>query len=107
MTTPRLSALSTSLRESKLDALALNPSPSLVYLTGLHFHLMERPVVVLFTADKAPVVILPELEMLKVKDLPYEVRAFSYGENPSQWGGVFADMFAPVEMKCTFIIKQN
>ncbi len=89
MTTPRLSALSTSLRESKLDALALNPSPSLVYLTGLHFHLMERPVVVLFTAGQPPVIILPELEMLKVNDLPYEVRAFSYGENPSQWGGVF------------------
>jgi Xaa-Pro dipeptidase len=30
-----------------LDCVALNPGPSLRYLTGLSFHLMERPVVVL------------------------------------------------------------
>lgn len=89
MTTHRLSQLGAFLRESKLDALALNPCPSLVYLTGLHFHLMERPVVVFFTADHPPLIILPELEMLKVKDLPYPINAFPYGENPSQWGNVF------------------
>jgi Xaa-Pro dipeptidase len=89
MTTPRLSKLSQSLQASGLDAIALNPSSSLVYLTGLHLHLMERPTVVLFPADQPPVVILPELEMLKVKALSYEVKAFPYGENPLEWGRVF------------------
>ncbi|MGD0749941.1 MAG: aminopeptidase P family protein [Anaerolineales bacterium] len=87
----RLAHLSTSIRTANLDALALNPGPSLVYLTGLHFHLMERPTVAFFTADAAPVLVLPELEMLKVKDLPFEVKTFPYGENPAEWDQVFLE----------------
>jgi Xaa-Pro dipeptidase len=87
MTTTRLAKLSASLREFKMDALALNAGPSLVYLTGLHFHLSERPVVAIFTADREPVIVLPELEMLKVKGMP--VKAFPYPENPAEWDGVF------------------
>lgn len=81
--------LAESLGQHGLEALALNPGPTLTYLTGLHFHLMERPVVAVFTADAPPVLVLPELEMLKVKALPYEVKAFPYGENPSEWEAVF------------------
>ncbi len=87
MTTPRLKILSDTLRTSSLDALVLNAGPSLVYLTGLHFHLSERPVVALFTADHEPVIILPELEMLKVSGMP--AKAFPYGESPAEWDGVF------------------
>jgi Xaa-Pro dipeptidase len=72
-----------------LEALALNAGPSLVYLTGLHFHLSERPVVALFTTDHEPVIILPELEILKVANLPYHIKAFPYGENPNDWDGIF------------------
>jgi Xaa-Pro dipeptidase len=89
MAVSRLSKLSASLRASGLDALALNAGPSLTYLTGLHFHLMERPVVILFTADQPPAIVLPELEMLKLTGLPYEIKAFPYGENPADWNGVF------------------
>ena len=85
----RLSHLSTAIRAANLDALALNPGPSLVYLTGLQFHLMERPILAFFTATSAPVLVLPELEMLKAKDLPFEVRTFPYGENPAGWDQVF------------------
>jgi Xaa-Pro dipeptidase len=85
----RLAKLSAALPASGLQALALNAGPSLVYLTGLHFHLSERPVVALFTADHEPVIILPELEMLKVTGLAYEVKVFPYGENPADWDGVF------------------
>jgi Xaa-Pro dipeptidase len=87
----RLARLSNSIRTSNLDALALNPSPSLAYLTGLHFHLMERPVVAFFKADEIPVLVLPELEMLKVRDLPFKIRAFPYGENPAEWETVFLE----------------
>jgi Xaa-Pro dipeptidase len=85
----RLTKLDESLHASDLDAIALNPGPSLTYLTGLHFHLSERPVVVLFTADSAPVIVLPELESLKLTGLPYEINAFPYGENPAEWEHVF------------------
>jgi Xaa-Pro dipeptidase len=87
----RLRKLNAALRASNLDALALNPGPSLVYLTGLHFHIMERPVVAFFKADAPPALVLPGLEMLKVKDLPFELRAFPYGENPAEWEAVFLE----------------
>lgn len=83
----RLERLSAALRAQGLEALLLNPCPSLTYLTGLHFHLMERPVAALFTANEMPVIILPELEMLKVEGM--KVRAHPYGEDPATWGGVF------------------
>ncbi|MBN2387439.1 MAG: aminopeptidase P family protein [Anaerolineales bacterium] len=87
MAFPRLNQLGTALQAAGLDALALNPGPSLAYLTGLHFHISERPVVVFFTPDREPVIVLPELEMLKVTDLP--MKAFAYAEDPTAWEGVF------------------
>jgi Xaa-Pro dipeptidase len=89
MTTTRLERLRTALAQGGLDAVALNPGPALTYLTGLHFHLMERPVVLLVSQTKEPVIVLPELEMPKVGLLPYKVNAFAYGENPAEWEGVF------------------
>jgi len=98
MNISRLTKLSESLRASNLSALALNAGPSLVYLTGLHFHLSERPVVAIFTADNEPVIILPELEMLKVTGMPYEIKAFPYPENPAEWDGVFRRAVQSLEL---------
>jgi Xaa-Pro dipeptidase len=95
----RLKKLNRLLRSSNLDALALNPSPSLTYLTGLHFHLMERPVVAFFKADAVPVLVLPELEMLKVKDLPFEITALPYGENPAEWDEIFLEAGRTLELQ--------
>ncbi len=85
----RLTNLRQSLQGSPVKALAVGPGPSLTYLTGLHFHLSERPVLAYFTADTAPVIVLPELEMLKLSGLPFEVQAFPYGENPAEWENIF------------------
>jgi Xaa-Pro dipeptidase len=81
--------LNDSLRTSGLDAVILNPGPTLTHLTGLKFHLMERPVVLLFAKDQIPAIVLPELELQKVASLPYELKVFAYPENPSEWGNVF------------------
>jgi Xaa-Pro dipeptidase len=89
MTSARLDKLIASLRTSGLDAVALNPGPTLKYLTSLNFHLMERPVVLLIAAGQDPAIILPELELPKVDLFPYKVQAFSYGENPSEWAQAF------------------
>ena len=84
---PRLQRLSILLREAGLDALALNPGPTLTYLTGLHFHLMERPVVGLFTAQGQAGVVLPELERAKLTGTP--LQAFPYREDPTTWKAAF------------------
>ena len=55
MTLARLEKLTASLKASGLDAAALNPGPTLKYLTGLNFHLMERPVVLFAAPGKEPV----------------------------------------------------
>jgi len=86
----RQNRLSEALRQTHLDGLAFNPGPSLTYLTGLHFHLSERPVVALFPQALPPVIILPELETAKLIDLTYPLHAFAYGEDPAGWGGEFA-----------------
>jgi Xaa-Pro dipeptidase len=85
----RQAQLATALYTQHLDVLALNPGPSLVYLTGLNFHLMERPVVGLFTPHNPVILILPELEAGKTANLPYPVQAFPYGEDPSVWPNAF------------------
>ncbi|GAB4430538.1 MAG: aminopeptidase P family protein [Anaerolineales bacterium] len=91
MTQARLEKLNASLRTSGLPAVALNPGPTLTYLTGLHFHLMERPVVLLIAEGQDPVIVIPQLEMLKLEHAPYKIKAFPYGENPSEWGNAFRD----------------
>jgi Xaa-Pro dipeptidase len=98
MTSARLEKLNASLRTSGLDAVALNPGPTLTYLTGLHFHLMERPVVLLVAPGRDPAIVLPELEMLKVKQMPYLVQPFPYGEDPSGWEAAFRKAAQALEL---------
>lgn len=89
MTQSRLEKLTASLRTSNLDAVILNPGPTLKYLSGLNFHLMERPVVLYVTPAQDPALVLPELELPKVDLFPYKVQTFPYGENPSAWDEAF------------------
>ncbi len=72
-----------------MEAVALNPGPSLTYLTGLHFHTSERPVVLLFAPGKRPALVLPELETRKVDAPLFELEVFPYGENPLDWVKAF------------------
>lgn len=85
----RHAQLAVAIQTSNLDVLALNPGKSLTYLTGLHFHLSERPVLVLFVPHTPPIIVLPELEALKVESLSYPVQAFPYGEDPATWSEAF------------------
>lgn len=82
-----IEALQESLRKTKFDALALNPGPTLTYLTGLNFHLMERPVVLLIPREGLPVIILPELETGKLQGSG--LAPVSYGDNPQTWQAAF------------------
>lgn len=85
----RHARLAEALARRELDALALNPGPSLTYLTGLNFHLMERPVTVLFAPGRPPLIVHPELEKAKIEALPYPVEAVAYGEAPAGWPAAF------------------
>jgi Xaa-Pro dipeptidase len=87
----RHTRLAEGLELSGLDALAVNAGPTLVYLTGLHYHLSERPVVAFFIPAGPVTVVVPEMEAGKVQNLPYPVQAFTYREDPLTWGEVFRE----------------
>jgi Xaa-Pro dipeptidase len=89
MPNPRFEKLAATLANSPFDAIALNPGPTLSYLTGLNFHLMERPVVLIYAPGQNPAILLPELELQKTKDLPYPLKTYPYGENPAEWAKAF------------------
>lgn len=88
MDTDRLSRLYELMRANDLEALVLNPGPTLTYLTGLNFHLMERPTLVIFTPPQTPVIVLPELESGKLSQARFTLKPFTYGDNPALWGEV-------------------
>jgi len=89
MTTPRLSHLFAAISSAGLDAVALNAGPSLTYLTGLTFHLMERPTVVLAALPDRLAIVLPHLEKAKLEKAAQPLEAFEYGDNPADWPGAF------------------
>jgi Xaa-Pro dipeptidase len=85
----RISHLLDIIKKAGLDAIAFNPGPSLTYLSGLHLGIMERPMVLFLTTDAKAALVLPELEMLKTKELSFQVEVFPYGDNPATWGKAF------------------
>ncbi|HRN50227.1 MAG TPA: aminopeptidase P family protein [Anaerolineales bacterium] len=85
----RQAQLGQALSAGGFDAVALNAGPSQVYLSGLHFHLMERPAVLLLAAGKTPVMVLPDFEKGKLADLGFALEAVTYGENPVEWQAAF------------------
>lgn len=86
----RLAKFKTAMAKQNLDAVALNPGPSLTYLSGLHFHLMERPTLLIVPAAGEAVVVLPELEKGKLTGNAAGFRAFTYSDDPATWAAAFS-----------------
>ncbi len=99
MTDQRMTHLYDLMITSGFDAVAFNPGPSLTYLTGLHFHLMERPTVLVIKSGKTPVLILPELEAGKLVQSLLQVNAFTFGDNPATWADVFQKALDSLDLK--------
>ncbi len=96
--THRMNRLHKELATSGLRAMVFNAGPTLGYLTGLDFHLMERPVVLVVFCGERPVLILPELEMKKLEGRAQDFQVFAYGENPEKWSAVFRDALAGLDL---------
>jgi Xaa-Pro dipeptidase len=94
----RLEKLLSALQPAGLDAVVLNPGPTLTYLTGLKFHLMERPVVLFASAGKAPILVLPELELPKLSQTSIKLEPVPYGENPKDWDAAFRRAVASLDL---------
>ncbi len=77
-----------------LDALILMPGSNLQYLTGLSFHLMERPIVMLNIPDKKPILIVPNLEREKAEGSALSLEIFTYDEDHASRELAFNQAFA-------------
>jgi Xaa-Pro dipeptidase len=85
----RIEKLIKLLGEDDCDLIAINAGRTLAYLTGLDFHLSERPTILLVGKGKTPAIIFPEFEMQKVKNAPIVLVPFAYSEDTSLWRAVF------------------
>jgi Xaa-Pro dipeptidase len=73
--------LQAALATARLNCVAAIAGPNLFYLTGLSFHLSERPTVGFFPAAGDPVMVAPALEETKIRaGAPYPIRAFCYDD---------------------------
>lgn len=74
----RVVRLQQEMERRGLDCLALVPGANLLYLSGLSFHLSERPIVALFPVDGPPAIVLPALEAPKLQHAACPFQAYPY-----------------------------
>jgi Xaa-Pro dipeptidase len=91
MNNQRLNRLHQLMDKAEFDAVAINPGPSFTYITGMRFHLMERPTVLLISQKADPILVLPKLEALKIQQCPLPIVDFTYDDNPDNWQVAFND----------------
>ncbi len=84
----RFDRLDQALNATDFGGIALNAGASLSYFTGLDFHLMERPVILVYVPAKKPVLVLPRLEAAKVTGID-GMEFFFYDEDPGRWREIF------------------
>jgi Xaa-Pro dipeptidase len=80
-------------RDNGLGAVAFVPGANFTYLTGLHFHLMERPTLLFVTAAGQVVGIIPELEREKWSATLPDALTF-YWQDSEGYQTAFADAAA-------------
>ena len=88
-----------------LDAVVLMPGPNLRYLSGLSFHMSERPILALFAAQGTPAIVLPALEAGRVEAATFEMVAYPYTDEEGHRSAIqsacaaleLADSFLGVE----------
>ncbi len=75
----RLARLKAALPHANVDCAITIAGPNLYYLTGLMFHLSERPSVGFFPLHGDPVIVCGALEVSKITSgAPYPIKAFAY-----------------------------
>ena len=87
MNEERLKKLVQEARVHDLDGVALVPGANMTYISGIHAHLSERPVVLFILVDDEPAIIIPVLEASKAQDagVPF-ARIFAWSDEEGYQG---------------------
>lgn len=89
MKTNRINKLQQAMRDAELDTVALMPGPNMVYFTGVHAHISERPVLLFIPADDEPAIIIPTLEAMKAEAAGIPATRIFAWEDVGGPGGAF------------------
>ncbi len=81
----RIKALQKSMQHLDANLIAVSAGPDLLYLTGLDFHVSERPAILLIPLKGESLFIFPEFESGKVSALDLPLQAFPYQEERATW----------------------
>lgn len=85
------------LQATSTDVVAIVPGPNMVYFTGLHVHLSERPTIALVSKEGLSLII-PELEMSKLTNRPdLDARAFAWSD-ATGYGGAFNEAVSELKL---------
>ncbi|MEM8857352.1 MAG: Xaa-Pro peptidase family protein [Chloroflexota bacterium] len=87
MNQSRLSKIQEKLKADGLQAMALVPGPNMLYVSGMHTHLSERPIVMIVPQEGDPAVIIPTLEAPKAKSAGFrDELIFNWGDDEGYMG---------------------
>lgn len=94
----RLKKLKEGTLAQGLDAVALVPGSNMIYVSGIHSHLSERPIVLFVPVDDEPAIIIPMLEATKAADagIPGH-RIYSWNDEEG-YTGAFQNACAQLEL---------
>ncbi len=94
----RLEKLKNQILAHGLDGVVLMPGPNMVYISDIHSHVSERPILMFVPADDDPAIIIPTLEAMKARDagIP-EDRIFDWNDD-SGYTGAFQQACASLEL---------
>jgi Xaa-Pro dipeptidase len=98
MNKKRLQKLTQQTLAHGLDGIALVPGPNMIYVSGIHSHLSERPIVLILPADDDPAIIIPNLEAMKARDVGIpEANIFAWTDEDG-YTGAFQQCCAQLEL---------
>jgi Xaa-Pro dipeptidase len=83
----RLRRLTEATLENGLDGIVLMPGPNTLYLSGIHVHVSERPILLFVPADDDPAIIIPTLEASKARQAGLvDERIFDWSDDEGYTG---------------------
>jgi Xaa-Pro dipeptidase len=98
MTHPKLHKIHAIASAANLEAIALVPGATLHYLTGVDFHLMERPLMVFFVPGRESVAVVPALEEARLAACGLPLTLFPWSDSAG-FGAAFAAAAAALALR--------
>lgn len=98
MNQERLDRLTAQILSHGLDGLALMPGPNMAYISGIHSHVSERPILLFIPADDDPAIIIPTLEASKAEAAGIPPGRIFAWDDAEGYAGAFQQGCAQLEL---------